>query len=99
MPLGIVGALLGAAIGSALMFAFSYFAGFRFPLLGVGIGFLAGVGARLLARGTDNVLGGISAGTAAIAVIGTLYLIYGEFPVMNIISVIVSISFAFKLAS
>ncbi len=99
MPLGSVGAVLGAGVGGGIMLAIWQFAGFRFPLLGVGIGFLTGLGARLLARGADNALGGISAGLAAASVVGTLYLIYGEFPMLNIISVIVSVSIAYRTAS
>lgn len=97
--LGLVGALLGALIGSGIMFAFSYFTGFRFPLLGIGIGALTGFGSRLLGKGGDNTLGGIAGGIAAIAVVGTLYMIYGEFPILSIISVIVSISVSYRIAS
>jgi hypothetical protein len=97
--LGIVGILLGAAIGSGLMYGFFMFAGFRFPLFGVGIGALTGFGGRLLYKGGDNSLGGIAATVSAIAVIGTLYLIYGEFPIFNIISVIVSVSVAYRIGS
>jgi hypothetical protein len=32
-------------------------------------------------------------------VVGTLYLMYGEFPMFNIISVIVSVSVAYRIAS
>jgi hypothetical protein len=97
--LGIVGVLLGAAVGSGLMYGFFLFAGFRFPLLGVGIGALTGFGGRLFYKGGDNSLGGIAAAVGAMAVIGTLYLIYGEFPIFNIISVIVSVSVAYRIGS
>jgi hypothetical protein len=97
--LGIVGIVLGTAVGSGLMYGFFLMTGFRFPLLGVGIGFLTGLGGRLLYRGTDNSLGVISAVVAAISVIGTLYFIYGEFPILSIISVVVSISVAYRVAS
>lgn len=99
LPLGILGAFLGAAIASGAMYGFYLWAGFRFPLLGIGIGLLTGFGARLLYKGTDISLGSISAIIAAIAVVGTLYMIYGEFPVLNIISVVVSVSAAYRIAS
>ena len=81
------------------MYGFFEFVGFRFPLLGVGIGVLTGLGARILGRGTDSTLGGISGGIALVSVVGTLYLMYGEFPIMSIISVVVSVSMAYKMAS
>ena len=81
------------------MFAFYTFVGFRFPLLGTGIGFLAGGGARLLYKGTDSTLGYISGGIALVAVVATLFLMYGDFPIVSIISVIVSTSIAYRLAS
>lgn len=96
---GILGAFVGACIGVAAMYGFFLFAGFRFPLLGVGIGFLTGHFAKLLFKGTDNTLGIISAVTALIAVTGTLFLMYGEFPIISIISVIVSASVAYRIAS
>jgi hypothetical protein len=99
MPKGILGAVLGAGIGVALMVAFYTFVGVRFPLLGVGIGVLTGYGARLLYKGTHSTLGFISGGIALTAVVTTLYLMYGEFPLLSIISVIVSVSVAYRLAS
>jgi sugar phosphate permease len=81
------------------MFGFYQWAGFRFPLLGVGIGILTGYGARLLFKGTSNPLGVVSAVVAAISVVATLFLMYGEFPLLSIISVIVTISVAYRIAS
>ena len=99
LGLGILGALMGAGIGAGVMFGFFEWAGFRFPLLGVGIGALTGFGARLLYKGTDNTLGMISGGIAMLAVVGTLYLMYGTFPIISIISVVVSVSLAYRIAS
>ncbi len=96
---GILGALLGAGLGVGAMFAFYTFAGFRFPLLGVGIGILTGYGARALYKGGDGSLGFISGGIALAAVVGTLFLMYGEFPILSIISVVISASFAYRIAS
>jgi len=81
------------------MYAFFLFAGFRFPLLGVGIGLLTGYGAKLLYKGTENTLGIISAVIALVAVVGTLFLMYGTFPLISIISVVVSVSMAYRIAS
>ena len=99
LGLGILGALLGACLGAGLMYGFYQVAGFRFPLLGVGIGLLTGYGAKFLYKGTANVLGIISALVATVAVVETLYLMYGQFPIISIISVVVSISLAYRIAS
>jgi len=81
------------------MYAFFEYAGFRFPLVGVGIGVLTGFGAKLLGRGTDSTLGYISGAIALVAVVGTLFLMYGTFPVISIISVAVSVSMAYRISS
>src|SRR5215510_391496 len=99
MAKGVLGALLGAAVGVGAMFGFYTLAGFRFPLLGVGIGILTGFGAKMLSRGGDSTLGYLSGGIALAAVVATLYLMYGEFPIVSIISVIISASLAFRIAS
>jgi len=99
MGRGILGALLGAGLGVGAMFAFYTFAGFRFPLLGVGIGILTGFLARTLYKGTDTTLGWISGGIALVAVVATLFLMYGSFPMLNIISAVVSVSVAYRIAS
>jgi hypothetical protein len=99
LGLGILGAFLGALAGAGAMFAFYRWAGFRFPLLGVGIGVLTGFGAKLLYRGTSNALGVASGSIALVAVVGTLYLMYGVFPIVSIISVAVSVSFAYRISS
>ena len=69
------------------------------PLLGIGIGVLTGLGARVLYRASDNTLGMIAGGIALLAVVGTLYLMYGTFPMISIISVVVSVSMAYRFAS
>ena len=96
---GVLGGLSGAALGVGVMFAFYAFAGFRFPLLGVGIGILTGYGAKKLSGGGDTVLGYISGGIALAAVVGTLFLMYGSFPILSIVSVAVSASLAYRIAS
>jgi len=99
LGLGIAGALGGALVGAGAMYGFYAWAGFRFPLLGIGIGVLTGLGAKMAYKGTDNSLGIISGVIAMGSVVGALYLMYGEFPLMNIISVIVSISMAYRIAA
>jgi len=99
LGLGIVGALAGACIGAGVMYAFFALIHLRFPLLGVGIGLLTGFGAKLLYKGTDNTLGMISGGIAMVAVVGTLFLMYGTFPIISIVSVVVSVSVAYRIAS
>ena len=99
MGLGILGAFLGAILGVGLMIGFFLLTHFRFPLLGVGIGFLTGYGARLLGRGTNNVLAIISASIALVAVCGTLYFIFGTIELIYIISMVVSLSVAYRTVS
>ena len=99
LPMGILGAVVGAGLGGGIMFAFYSFAGFRFPLLGVGIGILTGFAAKLLAKGGDTTLGFISGAIALGSVVVTLYLMYGTFPIMSIISAVISASFAYRIAS
>jgi hypothetical protein len=73
-------------------------ADFRFPLMGTGIGVLAGPGARVLYKGTDMTLGVITAVIALFATAGTLYLMFGDLAGMFILSMIVSVSMAYKIA-
>jgi hypothetical protein len=96
---GILGAVVGAGLGAGLMYGFFELAGFRFPLMGVGIGALAGYGARLLGRGTDTTLGVIAAGLALAANAGTLYLMFGDFVFVYVISLAVGAWFAYRIAS
>jgi hypothetical protein len=96
---GVLGAVAGAVVGTVVMYGFFLLVGFRFPLLGCGTGLLTGLGAKWLYKGTDNTLGMISAGIAMAAVLGTLYMMYGEFLILNLISVIVSASVAYRIAS
>jgi hypothetical protein len=99
LGMGIAGAILGAVLGAGLMYGLFLWADFRFPFMGTGIGVLTGLGARILARGTNAKLGAIAGAMACLATGGTLYLMLGGFTVAFIISMIVSVSFAFKIAS
>jgi hypothetical protein len=99
MGLGILGAFLGAALGGALVYGFYKWAGFRFPLSGVGIGALSGYGARLMARGTHTTLGIIAGALALFSILGVFYLIYGGFAIFGIVSIIICVGVAYRLAS
>jgi hypothetical protein len=99
LGLGIAGAVIGACIGSGLMYGFYAMTQFRFPLLGVGIGFLTGFCSRKLNKGPDDRLGFASGALAMGSVVGTLYWMYGTFPTLSIISVILSASVAYRTAS
>jgi hypothetical protein len=59
--MGLVGALLGALIGSAIYFAVFSYADKRIKLLAIAVGFLGGLGARLLGKVGSNELGVITA--------------------------------------
>ena len=96
---GIAGALLGALVGAGVMYGFTLATGLRFPLLGIGIGLLTGYGAKWMFKGSDNTLGIISGIIAMVSVVGTLFAIYHDFPILNIISVVVSMSVAYRVAS
>ena len=98
MGLGVLGAFLGAGLGCGLMYAFYMWARFRFPLMGAGIGALSGLGARILFKGTSSTLGAITAVIALAATAGTLFLIYGDFAGLFIITMVVSASMAYKIA-
>jgi hypothetical protein len=99
LGMGILGAVLGAGVGAGAMYGFYAGVGFRFPLLGVGIGMLTGYGAKLLYKGTDGTLGVAAGAIALVAVVGTLFLMYGTFPMISIISVAVSVSMAYRISS
>ncbi|HEY3862060.1 MAG TPA: hypothetical protein VGO59_09250 [Verrucomicrobiae bacterium] len=98
LGLGILGAFLGAGLGAGFMVGFAMFANFRFPFMGTCIGALTGLGARLLARGTDSTLGGIAAAIALVATGGSLFLMYGGLAIGYLITMAVSVYFAWKVA-
>lgn len=99
MLLGIVGALIGAGLGAGLMYGFFLMTGFKFPLLGTGIGLLTGLGARMLYRGTDTSLGVLAAGISLVTSAGALYLMFGDAAILGFVSVIVSGFVAYRIAS
>ena len=100
MGLGITGAVGGAILGMVLMYGFYATTGLRFPLLGCGTGLLSGIAARWLFKGTAHTLGIISAVASMLGVLGAVVLMYGvDFSPLNIISVAVSASVAYKIAT
>jgi hypothetical protein len=99
LNMGIAGAILGACIGSGLMYGFHAVTNFRFPLFGLAIGFLTGFFAKKLNKGPDDRLGFAAGALSMASVVGTLYLTYGTFPQLSIVSVIASVSIAYRLAS
>ncbi len=98
LTLGLLGAFLGALIGSVSMYAFFVTAHFRFPLMGAAIGALSGWGAKLFYKGTDSTLGALTAGLALAATAGTLYVIYKDFAGLFILTMIVSASMAYRIS-
>ena len=98
LGLGILGAFLGAGLGAGLMYGFFMMTHFRFPFMGTCVGLLAGLGARLLYKGTDSTLGGISAAIAVLATCGTLYCMYGELGGLFVVSIGISGYFAYRVA-
>ncbi|MDR3458211.1 MAG: hypothetical protein P4N60_12245 [Verrucomicrobiae bacterium] len=96
---GIIGAVVGSAIGCALLYAFWIWAQFRFPLMGIAVGVAGGYTARWLARGTDTTLGVITAVIACASVTGTFVLMYDGFPIFNIVSVVICASVAYRVTS
>jgi hypothetical protein len=96
---GILGAVLGAGVGCGLMLAFWLWAHFRFPLMGIAVGAAAGYGARWLARGTETTMGIITAVIAGASVTGTFVLMYGDFALFNIISIVICAGVAYRLSS
>lgn len=99
MGLGILGAFLGSAVGGALIYGFFLWAHFRFPLTGTIIGLLSGFGARTLARGTDTILGVVAGVFALASVVGVFFLIYGDFFILGIISMVICVGIAYRIAS
>jgi hypothetical protein len=99
LGLGILGAVLGAAVGGGFMYCFFLLANFRFPLLGTCIGLLTGFAARYLYKGRGSTMGAISAAIAVISTSGTLFLIYGELQAVYFISIGVSGYLAYRLVS
>jgi hypothetical protein len=96
---GILGAVIGAVVGCGLMYAFYEWAHFRFPIMGIAVGAAVGYGARWLGRGTENTLGVISGAIAGASVVGTFWLMYGDFAIFNIVSIVICIGVAYRASS
>jgi hypothetical protein len=96
---GVLGAAVGACIGSGLMYGFYAVTNFRFPLLATGIGFLTGLAARWLNKGGDDRLGFAAGALSLAGVVLTLFLMYGTFPYLSVLSAAISVGVAYRLAS
>jgi hypothetical protein len=99
LGLGILGAVLGAGVGSAFMYSFFLLANFRFPLMGTCIGLLTGLAARYLYKGRGSTMGAISVAIAVLSTTGTLFLIYRELQAVYFISIGISGYLAYRLVS
>lgn len=99
MGLGVFGAFLGAIVSGGIAYALFKWTGFRFPWSGIGIGALTGYGARLLGRGTDRKLGIVAAAVTLVTIVGVFYSMDGDLFLFEIISIIVSVGVAYRLAS
>lgn len=96
---GIIGGILGAILGSGLLIGLSIAIGFRFPLFGVITGYLTGIGARTMARGTDNSLGAVASVIALLSVSASFFILFGQFSIFNLVSLIMAVASAWRVAS
>ncbi|HUR44729.1 MAG TPA: hypothetical protein VMZ27_02555 [Candidatus Saccharimonadales bacterium] len=77
--LGMVGGFLGAALGMGIWLAIYYGAHFRLKVLALGVGYLAGLGAKLLSKDEGSKeLGALAAVFALVAIFSAQYLIAKE---------------------
>jgi hypothetical protein len=97
--LGILGAVIGAGIGAGVIFALAALMEFSMPILCILIGLLSGAGARLAYRGSDSTLGFFAAAVTLVAVGITMFFLFGFGAIFGIISLIVSVSTAWKIGS
>jgi len=72
---GVLGAALGAILGSGVYYLLFIHTSVRLKLIALGIGFLAGMGARLLSKDRSKELGAIVAVVAVACIVGTQYMI------------------------
>jgi hypothetical protein len=72
---GVLGAALGAILGCGIYYLLFIHTSVRLKLLALAIGFLAGMGARLLSKDRSKELGAIVAVVAVASIVGTQYLI------------------------
>jgi hypothetical protein len=99
LAFGVLGAVVGACIGSGLLYGFYAMVGFRHPLMGIGIGLVTGLAARWLNKGGDDRLGFVAGALSLAAVVLTLFLMYGTFPMLSVVTAAASVSFAYCIAS
>jgi len=71
---GLIGGFLGMAVGALLWAIITYVTEYQVGLVAIGVGFLAGLGVRILGKGFDTVFGIIGALMALFGVILGNYL-------------------------
>jgi hypothetical protein len=75
-PLGLPGVVLGSLVGAAVYYLVFKYTGFRIGIIAIGVGFLAGLGGRLLGGEQEgNELGLIAGAVVVGAIIGAQYLV------------------------
>ena len=79
LVLGILGAVVGGFVGMLGWFLLIKATGWIIGYAAVGVGFLAGVGARMLGRGGSPVLGAVAATCAMVAILGGQYWFAADF--------------------
>lgn len=78
LPLGLLGGAVGGLLGAVIWAAVSYFTEYQIGWLAVGVGFLAGFGARLLGKGIDRIYGILGGVIALVSVlVGNLLANFG----------------------
>lgn len=74
LGLGLIGGLGGMTIGAIIWALITYFTEYQLGIAAIGVGFLAGMGVRLLGKGLSQPFGIIGAVTAGIGVVLGNYL-------------------------
>ncbi len=69
LALGIIGGVLGGLIGAVLWVAITLLTKYQIGWMAVGVGFLVGLGIRLLGRGLDKIYSFLGAGIALVSVL------------------------------
>jgi hypothetical protein len=73
--LGLLGGFAGALLGGAIYFLVFSYSGWQIGLMAIGVGFLAGLGARVLGKEGSNELGVITATLTVVGVLGAQYFV------------------------
>ena len=74
----VAGGACGALIGAALWAVVTVFTGYQIGFMAIGVGFLAGIGTRMLGKGVDSVFGVVGAALGLVGcLIGNLLAVVG----------------------